>query len=176
MEEKLCKIYKKMVERYKKEIEEKEYRSISELRLMVSPYNEFIKALKERLLEGIQPYNYENHFFSAVEKATEYIKGIENVQMPIEFYLSFEEIDLIKAAETREQTILLASLLRAFGSESAAVLLTSKRPYVYFKWKDEHYLINPESGSLLSGSEYTRVRTGEISRYLFSDLIFESFE
>lgn len=174
--ETMLKIYKQILQRHGKNISEKEHLSISELRQRISPYNKFIRELRERLLSSLQPYDYHTHFFSAVQRAIEYIKGIKNVELPFTFWLTFEETDSIKAAPLIDQALLLAALLRSLESESVKVMITrSKKPYVYFEWENEKYLINPESGSLLRGNDTKKPFSKDPMAYAFSDLFFESY-
>ncbi|MBN2478520.1 hypothetical protein JXB01_04495, partial [Candidatus Micrarchaeota archaeon] len=84
------KLYELIINRYKEKINEEEKLSISEIRQRISPYNEFIKSLKEKIISDLQPYSYERHFFSAVQHTVDYIKNIRNVNMPVTFWLSFE--------------------------------------------------------------------------------------
>ncbi|HLC68862.1 MAG TPA: hypothetical protein VJH24_03400, partial [Candidatus Bilamarchaeaceae archaeon] len=83
------KLYERIVQRYKSFISEKEDISISELRHRISPYNEFIRKLRARLIQDLQPYDYQKHFFSALQRSIAYIKEINNVELPLTFWLTF---------------------------------------------------------------------------------------
>lgn len=170
------KLYELIISRYREKIEESENRGISELRTRISPYNEFVKQLNERLCSELTPYEYEKHFPIAVQKAIEYIKSIKNIELPVTFWLEFETIDELKAGNLIDQALLLTSLLRSFGSQNAKIFITkSKKVYVGYSWKDEQYLINPESGSLLRGEDVQTVFFNDSVLYTFSDLCFETY-
>ncbi|VVB98449.1 Uncharacterised protein [uncultured archaeon] len=170
------KIYELIISRYKDKIEEGEHKSISELRERISPYNEFIKQLAERLSAELKPYEYEKHFPPALQNSIEYIKGIRNVELPVSFWIDFQTMDELKAGDVIDQALLLTSLLRAFGSPGAKMFITkSRKVYVGYEWKGEQHIINPESGSVLSGEDVQKTFAEDPIVYAFSDLYFESY-
>jgi hypothetical protein len=176
METKL-KIYTLITNRYKDIIAEKERRSVSELRQRTSPYNDFVKKLREPLIQDLKPYEYGKHFFIATQRAINYIRQIRNIELRLTFWMSFEEIDELKAADTMDKAILLTALLRSLGSEDAKVYVTrSQRVYVGFKWEGISYLVDPKTGSLLGGPDADNAFLKDPLSYIFSDLHFENFE
>jgi len=170
-------LYKLVISRYRDLINQNESRSISEIRQMVSPYNDFIRKMREKMLSDIVPYDYRNHFFTAVERAISYIRTVRTCQFAFTFWMSFEEIDKLKIAGPMDKAIFLAALIRSFESADARVIVTKKgRNFVKFSWKDNHYLISPESGSLLSGEDSMKLFSDDPIAYSFSDLAYENFE
>lgn len=170
-------LYKLVISRYKDTINQKESRSISEIRQMVSPYNDFIRKLRDRLLPDMAPYDYGRHFFTAVERAVSYIRGIRTCQFSFTFWMSFDEMDAMKIASPMDKAILLAAILRSFESEDTRVVVTRKgRAFVKFLWKDAEYLVSPESGSLLSGDDSLKTFADDSVAYSFSDLVYENYE
>ncbi len=130
------KIYELIISKYREKIEESEHKSISELRERISPYNEFVKQLNERLSQDLKPYEYEKHFTSALQNSIEYIKGVKNVELPVSFWIDFETMDELKAGDLIDQALLLTSLLRSFGSPTAKMYITkSRKVYVGYEWK-----------------------------------------
>jgi len=170
-------LYKLVINRYKDLISERESRSISEIRQMVSPYNDFIRKLHERLLPDIVPYEYGRHFFTAVERAMSYMRGIRTCQFAFTFWMTFEEMDSMKIASPMDKAILMAAILRSFESEDARVAVTKKgRAFVRFLWKDTEYFIAPETGSLLSGEDSLKAFADDPIAYSFNDLAYENYE
>ncbi len=171
------KIYMLIVSRYKQSISEKEQKSITEIRQQCSPYNDFTKKLKERLVGEIVNYSYEQDFLHAVERILEFSRSIKNFELLIPFWMTFEEIDEIKAASPMDKAIMVTAMLRVFGSENARVLVTkSKHNYVSFEYKEKKYIITPETGSLLVGEDVDKIIQNDPLAYSFSDLLFESYE
>ncbi len=163
--------------RYKALISEKEQKNISEIRQRCSPYGEFVKKLKERLAGNVVNYSYEQDFLHAVERVLEYSRTIKNFELLITFWMTFEEIDEIKAANPMDKSILITALLRAFGSENVRVLVTkNNRSYVSFDQSNKKYVVIPESGSLLVGDDANKLIEDNPLAYSFSDLIYESYE
>lgn len=170
------KIYELIISRYKDKIEESEHKSISELRERISPYNEFVKQLSERLTQDLKPYEYEKHFPSALQSSIEYINGIGNVELPVSFWIDFQTMDELRAGDLIDQALLLTSLLRSFGSPTAKMFITKSRTvYVGYEWKGEQHIINPESGSVLSGEDVQKAFAADPIVYAFSDLYFETY-
>lgn len=171
------KIYMLITNRYKDLITEKENRSISEIRQKVSPYNDFIRQKKDSLVADFRPYEYEKHFFTAVQRALNYVRTIRNCEFLLTFWMSFEEMEQLKAADIMDKSILFASLLRALGSENVKVYVTrAKRVFVGFNWSSIFYLVDVKNVSMLSGTEADGAFLKDPLAYEFNDLNFESFE
>ncbi|MGB9719477.1 MAG: hypothetical protein ACPL06_02695 [Candidatus Anstonellales archaeon] len=175
--EKECELYRLIVMRYKELIEKSEDKTITEIRAMVSPYNDFVQKKKEELLSSLPSYNPEKDFFSAMQKAIEYIKSIENIEMPIKFWLGFEELDRLKAGDVYNQALLLASLFRALDGKDVLVYSTEKGNfYVGFSWQGLRYVVNPANGAMFIGEDIAKLFQEDKPMYSFSDLAFESFD
>ena len=83
----------------------------------------------------------------------------------------------MKAATAFDKCLLLAALFRSFGSENVRVVETKNdKNYVLFEWSNEKYAILPETGSLLAGEEVGKLFQNDRMRYIFNDLLFESYE
>ena len=174
-EEKL-RLYLLILNRYKDLIREKESKTISEIRQLVSPYESgFIKSMKSEFVK--ENYNYENDFFTAVEEVIEYMNKIKACEFTIPFWMSFEEINELKITDSANKAIFFAALLRSFGSEDVKVVVTKGgKQYVRFGWKEDNHLFIPESGSLLRNEDITRLFESDPAVYAFSDLSYENYE
>ncbi len=171
------KIYMLITNRYKDLITEKENRSISEIRQKDSPYNDFIRQKKESLISDFKQYEYEKHFFTAVQRALSYVKTIRNCEFLLTFWMSFEEMEQLKVTDVMDKSILFAALLRAFGSEDVKVHVTrAKRVFVGFNWSGMFYLVDVKNSSMLSGPEADGMFLKDPLAYEFSDLHYDSFE
>ncbi len=171
------KVYMLIVNRYKELISEKEERSVSETRQRVSPYNDLVKSLRDRLLSDFHPYSYERDFMQAVQRAVGHVGAMKTFRMLIPFWMTFEEMEELKIGGVMDKAILLASLLRAFDSRDARVMVTkSGRPLVGFEWKGERHIVLPESGSILNGDDAAKLVAEDPLAYAFSDLVYESYE
>lgn len=170
-------IYKLVINRYKNLISEKESRSISEIRQQVSPYNDFIRKMRESLLNDIVPYDPRLHFFTAAQRAMAYVRQMRTCEFSFSFWMAFKEMDDLKIGTIMDKAILLAALLRSLESEDARVLVTkSGKAFVRFSWSGSPYLFSAESGSLLVGEDTMKVFSDDPVAYSFNDLIYENYE
>jgi len=171
------KVYLLIVNRYKDIISKQEERSVSEIRQRVSPYNDFVRSLRDRLISDFQPYTYERDFLVAAQRAIRYVKEIKTCKFLLTFWMSFEEIEELKVAGAMDKALLLTAILRSMNSSDVRVMITKKeRVFVGFEWKGEKYLVVPESGSVLSGEDTMKQFSEDSLAYSFSDLVYENFE
>jgi len=162
-----------LLKRHKDALEREEIRSLSRLRQMVSPYSDYVSKLRSKMLEDLAPYRKEEKFLDAVNEIIGHTSDIEIVKLPIQYALTFEEIEQLKAASALDKAILIASLLRAAGSEDAAVVFGSRYVSVKFSHMGENYALDVENNTLLKGAEAEGFVEGSEPKYIFNDLFFE---
>lgn len=171
------KLYMLIVNRYKDLISKSEEKSISEIRQRCSPYNDFVRKLRDQLISDLHPYEYEKHFFQALQRVISYSKGIRNFEFLLTFWMSFEEIVELRAAPLMDKSLLLTALLRSLDCPDAKVYSTkSKKIYVGFRWGGSAYLIEPATCSILSGDFAEKTFIADPLSYVFNDLSYENFE
>jgi hypothetical protein len=170
-------IYKLVLGRYKSLIGEKESLSITEIRQKVSPYNDYIRGLREAMLKDIIPYDPRLHFMSAAERAMDHVRRLRTCEFAFTFWMSFAEMERLQVGTAMDKAILLAALLRSFESPDARVLVSRRgRAFVRFSWKGTPYLFSPESGSLLAGDDAMSLLSADPIAYCFNDLTYENYE
>ena len=162
-----------ILRRHKDEIEQEEVRSLSRLRQTISPYSDYVSKLKSKVLEDLAPYRKEEKFLDAVEHILSHLSEIEAVDLPVQYSLSFEEIEQMKAASRIDKALLATSLLRAVGSEDAACVSGNKYAAVKFAHMGENYALDVENNSLLKGAEADAFIQASEPKYIFNDLFFE---
>ncbi len=162
-----------ILKRHKDELEKEEIRSLSRLRQLVSPYSEYVSKLKAQMLKDLAPYNREEQFLEAVTQVIGHISDITVVTLPVQYSLTFEEIEQLRAASKIDKALLTTSLLRAAGSEDAAVVFGNKYVTVKFSHLGEQYAIDIEDNTVLSGAEAEGFIQGSEPKYIFNDLFFE---
>lgn len=171
-------VYRTIIARYQDLIEEKESTSIAELNSLVKPDHPAIFSLRDKIMGEFHPYFYNKDFLSAVEKAVVILNEIKQVQLPVSFWLSFDEILSLKAADDMDKAILLCSLLRALENDNCMILVTeSKQPYVLFEFDGKFHLINVLTGSKAAGTRDEVIGTlGEDKPlYAFNDKSYEDY-
>ncbi|MBD3389513.1 hypothetical protein GF415_00985 [Candidatus Micrarchaeota archaeon] len=166
-------VAKHILERHRKEIEKEEIRSLSRLRQIISPYSDYVSALKTRILESLAPYIKEENFLDAVRRILSHISNIDVVELPVQYSLDFEEIEEIGAASRIDKALLTASLLRALGPEDAFCVIGNQYSLVKFRWLNKVYAIDLDRNELLEGEDAEEFIQGSQPRYIFNDLSFE---
>jgi hypothetical protein len=136
-------LYKLVVERYKKFIEDSESKTIAELRQLVRPLDSTITELKISIQDRFHPYLYQDHFLKAVEAGLDIVFSWKTISMPVSFWVSFPDMARLKAADDIDRAILLCSLFRSLGSDNARVLIgKNKSAWVSFSFADKHYVVD----------------------------------
>ncbi len=169
------KLYLLMLNRYKEYINEKESKTVAEMRATIKPQSDFIINLKKTMISDY--YKYERDFLGAVNKAVDYLRKIDTCEFAINFWMDFEEIQEMGAADSVNKAVLFASLIRSLGCDKTKVMVTkSGNCYVNFVYNGEAYLFLPKTSSLLIGEDAANVLTSDPLKYTFNDREYESFE
>lgn len=172
------KLYRLIIERYREMIEQGESRSVSDLKAMVMPHHEKIKELHESITEGFHPYVYGEHFSQAAKMCFEYVSSFRTIPPPVSFWLGFSEMQELMAGDEIDKSLLLCSLLRSLGSESAKVFVTDSRTsYVLFQFGGKSFVADHSQKELAekgTGEEALGAIKGRII-YSFNDKEYESF-
>jgi hypothetical protein len=172
------KLYRIIIERYREEIEGHESKSVSDLKGLVQPRSETILSIRDSILETFRPYVYAEHFLQAAKMCFSYVSSFKPVSAPVSFWLSFSEMKELMAGDEIDKSILLCSLVRSIGSESAKIFVTdSKASYVVFEDKGVHYFADHSKPGLLEAKgwqECLALMRGK-PIYAFSDKEYEDF-
>jgi len=176
-------VYKKIIRRYREQIEKNEYKTISELRALVNPGSAAIQEINNKLREEFHPYIYEKDFLSAAEKACAFVKDeIKNVALPLDFWLAPEDILELRAADETDKAIFLCSLLIALDNAGARVVVETngeRHVFVLFEFNGIFYLMDPVHDVRLEGAKeevlktYFAERAGNRLVYEFNDRVYE---
>jgi hypothetical protein len=170
-------LYKLVLARYKDLINEKESRSISEIRARVSPYNDFVRKIRDSMLTDMVPYVPKTQFLAVAQRAMAYVRSIRTCEFTFAFWMDFREMDSLKIGTAMDKSILLAALLRSFEAEDAKVLVSGKgKTFVRFSYSGTIYLFVTESGSLLVGDDASRISSDDPFAYAFNDMVYENYE
>ena len=170
-------IYRTIILRYQNFIEESESKSISELKELVKPHDKTVLEVKISILDAFHPYVYDHSFLMAAQAAMTHLSTIRTVPLPLNFWLSFEDMERIKAADSIDRAVYLCSILRSLDNDNARVYIAeNKKPYVLFEFKGQAYLIEVETGkSTLSPSAEAALKTITDTKliYSFNDKLYE---
>lgn len=138
-----------IIERYRSIIEESEAKSIAELSLLVKPLDGAITELKIYIEDQFHPYIYQENFILATQKALDIIFSWKKIKLPISFWLGFEDMVRLKAADDIDRAIFICSLFRALGSDSAKVVIgKDKSAWVFFTFNNKDYIVDIANKSM----------------------------
>ncbi len=162
--------------RHKDEIEEREDRSLSRLRQIISPYSAYVSKIKTEILAPLAPYIKEEQFLKAADRILSHCSRIEVIGLPIDCALSFEEMESLGAGPLLDKCLLITSLLRAAGSENAAVVAGKEYSLVKFQLNETQFAINAKENKLIKGKDAEKFILNSKPQYIFNDLFFEVSE
>ena len=156
-------LYKKIINRYKETIEASEDKSITELRTLIVPDNPVVAKIAEQVKSFFHPYIYDRDFLKAAEKAFSYCRDeIRNEPLPLEFWLTPEDIIELRAADEIDKAIFLCSLLIALENQSAKVVVETqermRHAFVTFEFQGEFHLMDPTHGVNTRGEREEVIR------------------
>ena len=150
-ESRLSQVYLAIISRYKDYIEEKEGLSVAELPTLVTPNNEKVAQKSDEIKAGFLNYVYENNFIDASSRAYEFVRNeIDNITLPLQFWLTPAETLEFKMGDSMDKNILLCSILIRLGNPSAKVFVkmieNSRKVFVHFEFSDKVRLLGLENG------------------------------
>lgn len=170
-------LYRTIILRYQNFIEESESKSISELKELVRPHDKTVMELKISILDSFHPYVYEESFLSAAQLAINHVSQLRIVPLPLNFWLSFEDMERLKAADSIDRAVYLCSILRSLDNDNARVYIAeNKKPYLLFEFKGQHYLIDADTCKITvapSSQEALKTITDTKLIYSFNDKVYE---
>lgn len=147
---KMNQVYLAIISRYRDYIEEKENISVAELPTLVTPKAELVARLANSIRSELGSYIYDMHFPEAAARAFDFVRTqIDEIKLPLEFWLSPEETIKFGMGDVIDKNILLCSVLVALGNPSSKVLVVidgAMRSYNYFEFKGRSVLVNLETG------------------------------
>jgi len=150
-------LYRKILDRYKDIIEKSESKTLAEMKGLIDPENPSIRSLRERIASEFRPYIFEKDFEKAAQKAFEFMRDeVANEQMPIDFWLSSQDVLELRAADEMDKSVFLCSLLASLENDSARVAVASDHKahsFVIFEWKGSFHLFDPVHDVRMSGEK-----------------------
>ena len=148
MEDEEKKVYSIIINRYKDMIEKSEAKTISDLKSLINPNDEIIKNKRDEIISKFQKYEFKNDFLKAAELAEEYVSSLKNIQLPIEFWLTTNEMMELGGGDKMDKATFLCSLLIALENQNSYVVVGKNKTlkifveYIY----DGVYLFDPTKG------------------------------
>ncbi len=177
------KILESLLKDYSSYIEEKEKKTIQEMKEMVQPNNinlrEFLEDIEKDGLEACE---------EAYDKIMDKIESCS--PLPVEYWMNIKTMIDLKAAGHKDKAILLCSAFRHFGAESHVAIIKlengERRPLTQIKTNNKYLLIDPNQkqpfkryygtrGEIKNQYKYKGSKIREF-KYLFNDREYITYE
>ncbi len=154
---KLNQVYLAIISRYKDYIEDKESISVAELPILITPKDRLVARLADDIRNSFAQYDYESDFKEASMRAFSFVRDkVDDVALPLQFWLSVEEVLTFMVGDTMDKNILLCSVLISLGNPSAKVLAVVKdnaqRILVYYELAGRLQVFELDKGAREFGS------------------------
>lgn len=168
-------MYELIIKRYKDTIEQKESKTVTDLKGLIKPNDEIIARKKMEIVEKMRPYIFEQHFLSGAEEAHKFVRTIRTVILPVDFWLTPKEMIELRGGDPMDKAVFLCSLLVALeNTDSYVVVGTNKgiKIAVAFEFKGEWHLLDPASEQHVKGRKEDLIQQwfGDMDRvYEFND-------
>lgn len=143
------KLYRLLLEKYADIINEKEERTIGEVKGLINPDDLTIQSI----VSGFKPNNYsfEKNFLNSAKKAFEFVKKeifFAKADIDLDYFLSPREIMTYKVADDEDQAVFLCSILLALENENAGVVIAelndlTTHAFVVFEFNGRAYFLDP---------------------------------
>ncbi len=172
-EELKSKIRGLIIKRYSNYINEKEIKTIDELKSLVQPQNQVI----QQLIKNFQAETKEEKIKKAYEFVAKQITSLPSVG--VNFWMTIEEILENKAADYEDKAILLCSILKAmdFKAQIAIAELNdgSNKPFILIQQNEKYLMLDPNNfhehnkytGDIKQLAEQYFENNQRISRFLY---------
>ncbi|HEV8289394.1 MAG TPA: hypothetical protein VGQ00_00365 [Candidatus Norongarragalinales archaeon] len=143
-------LYKKVIQRYSDYINKNEEKTVPELKRMIDAKHPRVKQIKDIILLDLQHDDKQEDPFARAEKAYNFCTNLRPLHgvLGISFWLTFDDIVELGAADHFDKSIFLASLIKALQAGEAKVRLMElegglKHSVVVFKNEDVSLLLDP---------------------------------
>ncbi len=156
-ETRLNQLYLSIMSRYKGYIEEKEELAVAELPTLVLPKSERVVRKANEIRGAFTNYSYDADFPKAAMAAFEFVRdGIEEVVLPLQFWLTPDETAEFRLGDRIDRNILLCSVLVALGNPSSKVFVVKRESgvstYTYFEFGGKTVLMDIQGGTSVYAS------------------------
>ncbi len=148
---KLCRLYRLLIQKYAVLINEKERRTIGQVKELLDSNDLTIQFILPQLKPPFKPnYTFETDYPQAASNALSFVSNqidFVKLDIPISFWLSPKEIMEHKIADDEDQAVFLCTLLLALGDTRAEVIIAemddlSTHAFVITELQGEFHLLD----------------------------------
>lgn len=178
-------LYLEIVMRYKDEIERGETLYVAELPKLITPQDETVLGVTNKIKSAFPSYSFEENFEEAACQAHKYVKeSILTIEPPIQFWLKPSEVVSIGAGDVFDKMVLLCTILIGLGNISAKIITLvkddKKNHMIYAEFREKRLAIDAENGiSEVKSKEELLAKMGlqkdsEMTAYEFNDKMYNN--
>jgi len=172
-------LHKFLLEKYADAINEKEKKTIGEIKGLIDPDDLSIQSLLAELIT--KNYSFEKNYLSVAKEAYDFVsKEISFVEsdIKINFWLTPTEIIKHKLADDEDLAVFLCTLLYALGDEKAFVVVAemenlTSHAFVITEYKDTFFLFDPPQKN--SFEEFSGKKEEVLAKYSFMNSKIKRF-
>jgi hypothetical protein len=186
-----CKLYKILLEKYADLVNEKERRTIGEIKGLVNAEDLTVQSIIADF-KG-EEYSFQENYGEAAAKALAFVQHEINYVEPeinLNYWLSAKEIFSAKVGDDEDLSVFLCSLLLALGDEKAAVIIAEldnlkTHAFVATNYKGRFCILDPSqkhslekfSGKKEEALQKYSFKGAKIKRFLykFNHTTYEQF-
>jgi hypothetical protein len=173
------KLYEFLLEKYTGIINEKEKRTIGEIKGLIDPDDLSIQSILAELIS--RNYSFSRNYLSVAREAYDFVvKEISFVDsnLKINYWMTPAEILRHKIADDEDLAVFLCTLLYALGDEKAFVVVAemenlTTHAFVMTEYKGKFYLFDPAQKS--SFEEFSGKKEEVLAKYSFKNSKIKRF-
>ncbi len=173
------KLYSFLLEKYTEIINEKEEKTIGEIKGLIDPDDLSIQAILAELISS--DYSFEKNYLTIAKEAFDFVvKEISFVEsnLKINYWMAPSEILRHKIADDEDIAVFLCTLLYALGDEKAFVVVAelenlSTHTFVITEYKNNFYLFDPSQKTPFE--EFSGKKEKVIEKYSFKNSKIKRF-
>ena len=172
-------LYRHLLEKYASLIDEKEKKTVGEIKALVSRDDLTIQIFAEKFMP--KPYSFAENYPEAAEKALAYIQ--ENIMtvrtgLSFNYWLSPKEILELKTCEDEDLSIFFCSVLYSLGDAKAKVAIAemkneTTKSFVTTDFNGIYYILDPAQKH--GFSEFSGKLNEAIAKYSYNGFSIEKF-
>ncbi len=174
-----CNLYEILLEKYAELINEKERRTIGEIKALVNKDNLTIQSI----LSDIKPqeYAFPKDYLSTAEKALSFVQNkISYVESEINlnYWLSPKEIFSSKVGDDEDISVFLCSLLYTLGDKNASVIIAEldnlrTHAFVAIEFEEKFYILDASQKHNLA--DFSGTKEEALQKYNFKGAKIKRF-
>ncbi len=174
-----CKLYKILLEKYADLVNEKERRTIGEIKSLVNAEDLTVQSIVGDFKR--QGYSFQENYLEAASKALEFVHREINYVEPelnLNYWLSAKEIFSTKVGDDEDLSVFLCSLLLALGDEKAAVIIAEldnlkTHAFVATNYKNMFYILDPSQRHAIN--QFSGKKEEALQKYSFKNAKIKRF-